>query len=150
MPVQYSSTWGDADATRVPELRYLRCIWTAGKRKHLQVLPPVQTEILRKTLKSEPLTWISALATCFSSQSSQGWDSDETFQVCLMETQLVVRPTTCLWERRQAGCGHPSPLHIPISTRDAGQKRRWANFCRDGRRALPSEKAFIDLQAVAT
>lgn len=85
VPCQYSTA---APGTR--ELRYLRCIWTAGKRRHLQVLPPVQIEILRKRLKSEPLAWISALATCFSSKISQGWGSDKAFQVYLTETRLVV------------------------------------------------------------
>ena len=120
------------------------------------MLPPVQTEILRKRLKSELLAWISALATCFSSQSSKGWGLDKTFQVYLMETWLVVMhrawasPTAHLWEGRQAEHGHPSPLHIPISARDAVQRRGWANICRDGRRALASKKAFIDLRTVAT
>lgn len=56
--VQCSSTWVDAGATKAPQLRYLRYIWITGRRSHLQVLPPVQTEILRKRLKSEPLVWI--------------------------------------------------------------------------------------------
>lgn len=54
------------------------------------MLPAVQTKILRKRLKSEPVVWISALETCFSSQSSQGWGSGKTFQVYLTKTQLVV------------------------------------------------------------
>lgn len=130
MPVQYSSTWGDAVITRAPELRYLRCTWIAGQRRRLQVLPSVQTKILRKRLKSEPLVWISALATCFSSQSSQGWGSDKTFQVYLTETQQVVAhhalvsPTACLQEGRQAGHDHPSPLCIPISARGCQAEER--------------------------
>lgn len=156
MLVQYSSTWEDAGATRARELRYLRCIWTAGRRRHPQVLPPVQTKILRKRLKSEPLAWISALATCFSSQSSQGWGAHKTFQVYLTETQPVVAhrapasPTARSWEGRQAGHGHPSPRHIPISARDARQGKGRANIYRCGRRAPATEKAFIDLGTVAT
>lgn len=137
--VQCSSTWGDASATKAPQLRYLRNIWITGRRSHLQVLPPVQTEILRKRLKSEPLVWIWALAACFSSQSSQGWVSDKTFQVYLTETWLVVThhalasPTACLWQGRQAGHGQPSPPCILISARDARQRWGWANICRDGK-----------------
>lgn len=67
------TSWGEAGATSTLEVGHLGYIWTAGESRRLQVLPVAQNGILGKRLKSEPLAWIPALATHFSSHSGRGW-----------------------------------------------------------------------------
>lgn len=112
-----STSWGEVGATSTLDVGHLRYIWTAGESRRLHVLPVAQNGILGKRLKSEPLAWISALATHFSSHSSRGWCWDKTFQAYLTERWLCSgEPCHALTGGQQAGHSsrhHPASPPVP-------------------------------------